>query len=185
MQARPDRGRLVYACTTSWCTSIGAEFVDEFVREVVLARLSDKRIIEGLRSAPDTSLLVAEIAALRKRRTDVTDLLADGILDRRRARQQATDLSERIDVLSARLASMRRASPLTDLALARSIPARWDRMSVLDRRRVLEDVGVRFIVSRGRPGRAPASVEARRAQDIARVVVTWDPEDAPADETGT
>ena len=173
MLARPDRGRQVYSCTTNWCTSIGADDVEPITEGVVLARLADKKVVQALRHVPDTAPIQAELAALRKRREDVTDLLADGLLDRRRARQQAADLTAKIDTASQRLAAMRRESPLTDLALARSISSRWKGLSVLERRRVIEELGLRITIEKGRPGRRPMGPDGAPLPDLRRVVTEW------------
>ncbi|MGP6172062.1 recombinase family protein [Microbacterium sp. A204] len=173
MLARPDRGRQVYACTSNWCVSIGADETERFVEALVLGRLADRKVIAALRHAPDTAPLQDEMAALRKRREDITDLLADGILDRRSARAKATELTQRIDALSGRLAAMRRESPLTDLALARSVPSRWRKLRVLDRRRVIEEIGLRVTIEKGRPGRAKRDDQGRRLLDVRRVHTEW------------
>lgn len=173
MLARPDRGRQVYACTDKWCVSLGADEIERFVESLVLGRLADKKVIAALRHVPDTAPLQAEIAALRKRREDITDLLADGILDRRRARVQATELTQRIDGLAGRLAAMRRESPLTDLALARAVPTRWRKLSVLDRRRVIEEIGLRVTVDKGRPGRRQLDADGQPLLDVRRVRTDW------------
>lgn len=173
MLARPDRGRQVYACTNSWCVSLGADEIERFVEFLVLGRLADKKVIAALRHVPDTAPIQSEIAALRKRREDITDLLADGILDRRRARAQATELTQRIDALADRLAAMRRESPLTDLALARAVPSRWRKLSVLDRRRVIEEIGLRVTINKGRPGRGQRDEEGRMMLDVRRVETDW------------
>lgn len=171
--ARPDRGRQVYACTAQWCVSIPGADVDELVEGVVLGRLADKKVIAALRHVPDTAPLQEELRTLRKRRDDIADLLADGLLDRRKARQQAQDLTSKIDARAAKLAAMRRESPLTDLALARSIPTRWRRLSVLDKRRVIEELGMRMTVAKGRPGRRPNGPDGKPLPDLRRVEVEW------------
>jgi site-specific DNA recombinase len=173
MLARPDRGRQVYSCTANWCVSIGAEDVDALVQGVCLARLADKKVLAALRHVPDTAPVQEELAALRKRRDDVTDLLADGLMDRRTARDKLTDLTAKIDARTAKLAAMRKESPLTDLALARSIPARWKRLTVLDRRRVIEDLGLMLTVEKGRPGRRPNGSDGKPLPDVDRVRVAW------------
>lgn len=174
MLARPDRGVQLYACQTNWCVSIRAAEVDAVVEGVVLGRLADKRIIRALRSTPDTAPLTEELADLRKRRDAIADLLADGLLDRRKAREQAGALTARIDSTAARLAAMRRESPLTDLALARSIPTRWKRLGVLDRRRVIEDLGLRVTISKGKRGRRPLGADGRPIPDLGRIAIDWE-----------
>lgn len=181
--ARPDRGVMKYACTTGWCVSVGGSEIDDVAERLVLGRLSDKRVIAALRHVPDTAPLQDEIAALRKRRDDITDLLADGLLDRRKARAQATDLTAKIEARTARLAALRRESPLTDLALARSIPTRWKRLSVLDKRRVIEELGLRVTINKGRPGRRPNGPDGKPMLDVRRVVVDWGDDAGYAEET--
>ncbi|WP_457098822.1 recombinase family protein [Microbacterium sp. P5_E9] len=173
MLARPDRGRQVYACTTNWCVTMPADEIEEYVNGLILARLGDPRIVKALRQTPDTAPLQADLAMYRKRREDVVDLLAEGVLDRRRARQQAADLTAKIDALQARLASIRRESPLTDLALARSIPMRWKRFTVLEQRRVIDEIGLRVTVNKGRPGRRPLGENGKPIPDLRRVDVVW------------
>jgi len=172
--ARPDRGIQVYACTSNWCTSIRASEVDAVVEGVVLGRLADKRIIKALRSTPDTAPLVDELADLRKRRDAITDLLADGLLDRRKAREQAAVLTSRIDSTAARLTAMRRESPLTDLALARSVPTRWRNLGILDKRRVIEDLGMRVTISKGRKGRRAHGPDGKPVPDLSRIAIAWE-----------
>lgn len=173
MLARPDRGVQVYSCTAAWCTSITAEDIEPVVEEIVLARLRDKRVVGELRKRPDTAGIEAEIEQLTSRLTDVTDLLAEGVLDRQRAREQARSLTERIERLRSRLAAMRRESPLTDLALARSVAPRWRKMTVLEKRRVITELGLRVTIRKGKPGRRPRDEQGRRIPDLSRVIVEW------------
>lgn len=182
MLARPDYRRnpdgsrrtfQAYACQENWCVQIKADDVEPVVEGVVLARLADPRIVAALRTAPDTAPVQAELTALRKRLKDLTDLVADGLLDRRRARQQATTLNEKIDALSKRLAAMKRESPLTDLVLARSIPDRWRRLSLLNQRRVIEELGLRVSIQKGIPGRRPLDEDGNPIPDLRRIVVNW------------
>jgi DNA invertase Pin-like site-specific DNA recombinase len=182
MLARPEyrrnpdggrRTRMSYQCTTGWCVSIGSEDVDTFVERLVLARLGDKKILAALRHVPDTAPIQAELAALRRRRDDIADLLADGLLDRRKARAQAVELTQKIETRQARLTAMRRASPLTDLALARSIPTRWKGLGVLDKRRVIEDLGLTVTIKKTHPGRRPNGPDGKPLPDLHRIAVEW------------
>ena len=173
MLARPDRGRQVYACTTNWCTSIGADDVEPVVEGVVLARLADPRIVAALRTTPDTAPVQQELAGLRKRLKDLTDLVADGLLDRRRARQQAQALGTKIESLEKRLKAMRRESPLTDLAMARSIPTKWRNLDLMAQRRVIEELGLRVSIQKGIRGRRPRGEDGRDLPDLRRIVVDW------------
>ncbi len=194
MLARPEthrRGadraahmRLTYTCTTGWCVSILTRDIEPAVNEFIVAHLSDKKVLRSLRKTPDTEPVEKELADLRKRRADVTDLLADGLLDRRRARAQVTGLSERIDALAARLGAMRRESPLTDLVLARSVERAWNRMPLLEQRRVIEELGLIVTVGKGRPGRRPHDKNGQPIPDLGRIKFSWLDGDAEL-EAGT
>lgn len=142
LTSRPDRGRQVYACSASWCVSRGASDVDDLVRAVAVARLRDPKVIERLHTAPDVAPLVTELDELRRRRDDIAGLVADGLLEGTNARRRAQDLTDQIDTLSERLSALRSRSPLTDAAQLRALPRRWDRLPVLDRRRVLTELGM-------------------------------------------
>ncbi|MBD3941692.1 recombinase family protein [Microbacterium sp. NEAU-LLC] len=173
MLARPDRGRQVYACTSNWCTSIPAADVEPFVEKLVLARLADPKIVAALKETPDTKPLQKEIDKLERGRRNVTDMLGDGLMDRRTARRKLEDLTAKLDAKRARLKALRQASPLTDLAAARSIPKRWESLSVLDKRRVIEDLNLRVTIAKTRPGRRPLDADGKPIPDLRRIGVEW------------
>ncbi|MEU2203031.1 recombinase family protein [Microbacterium oleivorans] len=175
------RTAMTYQCVDGWHVSIQARDVEPIVEAIVLARLQDKRILKALRATPDTEPLVAEIADLRRRRESIIDFIADGSIARREARQQLDALGARIDALSNRLQALRRESPLTDLALSRALPKRWRSLGLLERRRVIDELGLRVTVKRGRPGRRPLGADGQPTFDLTRLSVAWlDAEDAGA-----
>src|SRR5690606_5116889 len=100
MTARPDHGRQTYACAVNWCVSRLAAPVDDLVTKLVLARLGDPRILAALLHRPDTAPLETERRELRRRRDDVMDLLGDGLLDKKKAREKAQVLTAEIDALT-------------------------------------------------------------------------------------
>ncbi len=182
MLARPDYRRdsegtrvtfQAYACQAKWCVQIKATDIEPVVNGIVLARLSDKRIVKALREEPDTEPVVTELASLRDRHRALVDLVADGALPRAEARQRGRALAERVEALENRLASMRRDSPLTDLVLSRSIPTKWRRMPLLEKRRVIEDLGLIVTVGKSRPGRRPLDSEGKPIPDLARIDFDW------------
>lgn len=173
MQARPDHGRPVYACT-KWHAQIQQEPVDALVEAVIVARLRDPRIVKALRQEPATEPVEAELRDLRARRDDVLDLLAAGVLDRRAARERAEDLTAAIEATQARLNALRSASPVTDLALAESVPERWQVLPVLDRRRAVAELGLVVTVGKGKPGRRPRDADGESVSDLGRVTISWE-----------
>lgn len=182
MLARPDYrrdsdgGRVTfqaYACQAKWCVQIKADDIEPIVNGVILGRLSDKRIVKALREEPDTAPVVTELASLRDRHRALIDLVADGALPRAEARQRGRALAERIEALENRLAGMRRDSPLTDLALSRSIPTKWRKMPLLEKRRVIEDLGLIVTIGKSRPGRRRLDADRQPIPDRDRISHEW------------
>lgn len=164
---RPEKDRITYACHDNWCAVIAAEPVDEVVVGVVLDRLADPLVVRRLREAPDIAPLDEEIADVSRRRNAIVSMVADGLLDRRAARDQATRLTDRLESLRKRRAVLRSRSPLTDLALSRSVPKRWEALPLVDQRRVIVELGMTVYIDplgRGHKGR-----------EIERIRVDWEP----------
>lgn len=139
--------RTTYVCVDKHCTSIRGEYVDALVRIVVLKRLADERVVQAIRPSDDALPLQNEIADLQRRRDDVTELVGEGLMDKAKAREKLADLSERLRRAQVRLAAIRVESPLSDIRLAESIPERWDALSVLERRRIIADLGLRLTIN--------------------------------------
>lgn len=160
MMARPDRGRRVYACTTNWCVSRGADVVEAVVEGVVVARLQDPEFVALLRHRPDTKPLETELSTLLTRRDDLAQLLAEGVLTRQAVSDQARLLTEKIDRLARRVAAMSDDSPVTDLALAESVSSRWAELPMPAKRQAIQELmRVRVMkLGRGR-GFRPESIE--------------------------
>lgn len=165
MTARPDHGRQTYACAVNWCVSRLAAPVDDLVTRLVLARLSDPRILAALLDRPDTAPLEAERRDRRRRRDDVMDLLGDGLLDKKKAREKAQVLTAEIDALTRRIDAARGESPLTALLLAEDTPATWDQFPVVDKRRAVHELGMVVTLQKGKPG--------GRTFDPDTVLITW------------
>lgn len=177
------RTQQTYQCTSNWCVAILARDIEPVVNGIVLQRLADPRIVKALRAEPDTAPVVAEIAALRDRQKALIDLIADGALPKAEARQRGRQLAERVEGLEKRLSTMRRESPLTDLALSRAIPSKWNRkMPLLEKRRVIEDLGLIVTVGKARPGRRPLGPDGKPIPDLSRVTFEWRDADADAAE---
>lgn len=166
--------KVMYVCFANHCTSIRGEFVDDLVRASVLKTLDDERIARALRPDDSAGPLEEEIEDLQRRRDDVTDLLGDGLMDKARARAKLAEIGDLIEVAMSKLAAIRSESPLSDIRLAESIPRRWDQMSILERRRTISDLGLRFKVHPARKGArsvdpASGSKYSERAWALLRV----------------
>lgn len=173
MLARPDRGVQVYSCKASWCVSITAEDVDPAVRSLVLDRLKDPAVLAELRARPDTAPIERELTDERAKLANMTDLLAEGVLDRERAREQGRTLTASIARLEQRLASARAESPLADLALADQVAPLWDAKTVVEKRRIITELGLEVTVRKGKPGRRPRDAQGNRIPDLSRLQERW------------
>ncbi|WJL95856.1 recombinase family protein [Microbacterium sp. ET2] len=154
MLARPDRGVMKYSCTTNWCTTRRASDVEAVVEGVVIARLQDPEIVSRIRQAPDLAPLEDELVTLRSRRDDLAAMLAEGLLSREAVKDQAQALTTKIDALTRRLDAARSQSPVTDLALAASVPDRWAQLTLPTKRLVIQSL-LKVRVQKTRPGRVP------------------------------
>ncbi|WP_345803025.1 recombinase family protein [Microbacterium sp. AZCO] len=164
MLARPEyrrtpdgerRTRMSYQCKDGWCTSRGLDDVDAVVEAVVLARLADPRILAALREAPDLAPLDDELKDLRRGRGNIATLVGERLMPMREARVELDRINARIDTLTKRRNALRAKSPTTDLALARSVPTKWRGLSVLDQRRVIDELGLVVMIDKTPPGRRP------------------------------
>jgi len=144
--------KVMYVCVNKHCASIRGEYVDALVRTVVLKKLADERVVMAIRPSDDALPLQEEIADLQRRRDDVMELVGEGLIDKTKAREKLAHLSERITRAQARLTAIRAESPLSDIRLAESIPERWDALHVLERRRIIADLGLRLRINLAHKG---------------------------------
>jgi DNA invertase Pin-like site-specific DNA recombinase len=159
MLARPDRGRQVYSCTKNWCTSRGAADVESVVEGVAIARLQDPEFVKSLHTTPDLEPVEKELRTLAARRDDLAQMFGEGILSRQAVTEQSRDLTSKINALSQRLDALRESSPLSDLAMAESIPERWAALPLPIKRRILQSL-MTVRVQKVRPGRRPFNPES-------------------------
>ena len=167
-----------YVCFERHCTSIRAEYVEGLVEEIVIGKLSDERIVRALRPTDDTGPLQQEILDLQRRRDDITDLLSEGLISRVKARDSLTDLALRLERAQSRLSSIRAQSPLSDLLVAESIPARWRSLPVLTRRRIISDIGLDVTIASADMGKRTVDPDTgklftERAWSARRVRWEW------------
>lgn len=182
MLARPEYRRAsdgsrrtgrAYQCAERWCTSIAADDVDKVIEAVIIERLRDKNVVSRIRQAPDLAPVQAELRRLRAGRDNVIDLVGDLAIGKREARAKLEALDAQIAAAEAKLKRMRRSSPLTDLALSRAMPRAWRAMPVLDQRRVVDELGLRVTIGRGRPGRRPLGPNGKPLVDLDRIKPEW------------
>lgn len=163
----------VYECVKNKCINISGDPLDTFIEKVVLGRLGDKKVLKALRATPDLAPLEGELSELRRNRSNVADLVGEGLLSRREARAKLEDLGHRIERVQSRLNALRAESPLTDLAMSRTIPSRWRKLGVVERRRVISDLGLTITVNRGQRGKVFRDAEGNRTINPDRLMIDW------------
>lgn len=131
--------------------------LDEYVSEVVTARLSQPDILELLTPAdqPDLSGLSAERNALQARKDELARLFAAGDIDGSQLRSGSADLQRRIDAIGDQLAVARQASPVSELAMSGDVRARWDGLDADVKGKVIDSLMTVTVlpVGSGRSGR--------------------------------
>jgi site-specific DNA recombinase len=140
--------------------------VDEYVAEVIIARLSreDARELLVAEDRPDVAALRAEATTLRLRLDDLAEAFADGNLTRSQLVKASERIRLRLDAIEAATAHSSRAPVLADLVSAQDVRAAWQALP-LDRRRAVVQalMAVRLLPGGG----------GRRPFDPSKVEITW------------
>lgn len=144
-----------YKCSAHHHLSRLIEPLDEFVTDVVVARLSREDAAGELAPAqdrPDAEALNAERDELASRRGDLAALVADGTLTAAEVRAQAARLQSEVDRVDRELAALVERDPAAAIAGADDVRAAWDGATIGTRKAVLRSL-VRVTVLPARPGR--------------------------------
>jgi hypothetical protein len=128
-----DAGRVYAAQAAGRCyVRIPRPPADDLMREVVVARLRQPDARGLLRPADRPRGDVNEVAALRRRREEIADLVADGLLPVSVARSRLDDLAHKLTALEPDYSSSPlKHDDLTDPAAA------WQRWTITQRREVI------------------------------------------------
>ncbi|MGE3192881.1 MAG: recombinase family protein [Microbacteriaceae bacterium] len=128
--------------------------VDAIVEAAVLDRLSQPDILRLLSPSEDVSALAAESQDIRARMDGLAELYSEGTLTAAAVRTQKEKLQQRLDALQVRIASAEGGSVVNALAGAKDVAAHWgDRMSILEKRRIVDALMVVTIHPTRRGGR--------------------------------
>jgi site-specific DNA recombinase len=156
-------GHELYVCDTgAGCVGRRRERVDDYVRDVVVGRLS-RPDAAGLLVADDGPAVAdrAEAETLRARLDTAADSFAAGAIDGDQLRRITASLRPQLDAVERRLraATQPELGSLYDV-IGEDAGARWDALAVGRRHVLLEALGVRVAVlpTRQGPGFDPASV---------------------------
>jgi site-specific DNA recombinase len=135
-----QRGRRTIKCSVSRHLSRSAEPIEEWVTEVVVARLSRPDAAELLvdTERPDVDKLRTETRAKRARLGQLADLLADGTLTPEQVRTSSARLRAEIADAEARMSDSGRVDVLGPLVGADDVRAAWNALGP-DRQRAVVD----------------------------------------------
>lgn len=135
-----DGHRGAYRCSAAHHNSRRRSSVDDYVRAEMIARLSRPDLTDLLAcdDAPDTTQIVAELDALRRRRDTLADAYADGLVDLAQLRRATERLDAKIAATQKRLDE---ASPVlsqaASIAEAADVEAAWDSLGIHARRDII------------------------------------------------
>lgn len=112
--------RLVYVCGVAKHLGRVAEYVDEYISEVVIQRLSrpDAAIVLGGGAEIDLPALQTKREGCRARLDELGSLFAAGDIDGQQLKRATAELRQQLDAVEGELAAVRSSSALADLVLA-------------------------------------------------------------------
>ncbi|MHA3722484.1 zinc ribbon domain-containing protein [Leucobacter sp. HY1910] len=144
-----------YGCVKGYGTGIRGEFADEYVGAVVVQQIYDPRIRQAFVEVPDTGLVEEELLEPQQRAEQLREMHMDGALTRAALNERIAPVPAQVERLQRRLSAMRADSPVADLALADSIQERWEQLTVLQKSRVITELGLTITILRDQRGKAP------------------------------
>ncbi|WP_193048192.1 recombinase family protein [Mycolicibacterium baixiangningiae] len=152
-----------YRCRSRQHVTRRAEPVDQYVSAVAVARLAapDAGSL-WTTDTPDAAELMAEADALRRRRDDLAELVADGAMTPAQFRSANERVLTKLGDVETRIAAFGRSSPLAIVAET-DVEAAWAGLSVAQRRSVIDALMVPVLHLPGRGTRTfnPETVEIR------------------------
>lgn len=166
-RSHPGEGyRYIYKCRAGACVGRRRDWVDDYVTDVVIARLTrpDARDLLADDDRPDVPALREEALALRVRLDDLAAAFADGTIDRGQLRAGSERIRHRLDEIDAAMSHSSRAPVLAELVGADDLRAAWNGMS-LERQRAVVQTLMDVVLHPGGGG--------RRDFDPTKVEITW------------
>lgn len=127
----------IYRCFTCSRTR-RREYVDEYVESVILARLARPDAAALLYPDVDVSALQAKATELRTRRDGLAALLGEGLLPADAVRVEATRLQTQLYDLERQIKTATGSSPFAAFVGVDDARAVWDKLSILNKRGVID-----------------------------------------------
>ena len=140
----------VYQCIGKHCVSHRADFVDERVEALVVARLTrrDSAAILTAGDEVDASELREEASALSERLDNLAEDYAEGVLTREQMRKGSERARERLAEIEIALASIGLDEALRDLLDVRDVAAHWKTLGVAEKHMYVERLVGRVVLNR-------------------------------------
>ncbi|MCF8603267.1 recombinase family protein [Gordonia sp. HY442] len=164
---------VAYGCTKCYGCTIAAAEVEEFVRELVAARLAMPDAAELLLAEEpdeDASALRGERAVLYARLDEIADERADGLLTGAQAKRATDRITAQLDALNDRMRDAAKSRTFDSLPLGEpAVAAALDALPPDRFRAVLDALAVITVASVGRGHRAPDGAKV----DLRRIGVRW------------
>ncbi|KUH90637.1 recombinase family protein [Mycobacterium sp. IS-1556] len=156
-------GGRTYRCKSGAHVARKSDPVDEYVTELVLARLTQPDAAElWTADLPDADALMTEADTLRRRRDDIALDYADGAMTREQFRTANTRVLERLGEIEAQIAAAGSSSPLAIVA-AEDVRETWGGLSTAQRRGIISALMTPVLHLPGRGTRTfrPETVEIK------------------------
>lgn len=161
-------GRGVYRCSTSGCVVRRRSLVDEYLRAIMIERLSRDDALELLAPSstddgPGVGELAREIEQLRQRLEPLAGAYAEGALSLAQLRAATARINARMSELEQQLAATagRTTAALHDVVTAEDVETAWDALSTDAQRQIIDALMTITLhpVGRGRTGLHPETIE--------------------------
>lgn len=131
--------RKIYTCRRNRCVGRRLDWIDQYVSEVVIERLSRpdaRELLAPQQASPDLAAARTEGAALRVRLDELADAFAAGEVTRAQLKRGTSQITDRLDELDALQAHVSRVPVLGDLVGSKDVRRTWNGLN-LDRRRAV------------------------------------------------
>lgn len=169
MGASSGRRYKSYRCVDRPHLSARKEPLDDFVRDVVIERLSRAdAAIPVVDDGPDVGALQVQRDGLQARKDELAGLFADGQIDGSQLRRGSADLQTSLGRLDAQLAAARESSPIAGLLGAGDIAGVWEELTPDARGKVIDHLMTVTVLPVG-SGQRPAG----GGLDPRRVRIEW------------
>ncbi|HEX6513963.1 MAG TPA: recombinase family protein [Nocardioidaceae bacterium] len=158
--------RRIYKCRRCSRVSRRQDWCDEYIGQVVVARLARPDAADLLvdRDRPDVHALGQEAQALRIRLDEAASAFADGAITSMQLRTASDRIRARLVEIDAAMAHTSRAPVLVELVKADNVQAAWDGLP-LDRQRAVVRTLMAVVLHPGGGG--------RRVFDPSKVEIIW------------